>query len=163
MPDYTFVWNEALVKEATTLHDVPKDRLIITGAPPFDFWFELQPSLGEAWVNLGMLALQDAKWEDAEEYLSNAMDAGALLDRVGYALGVARMNLQDLTGAEEVWRQNMRDWPLHADTYIALGSLLERQGRIREAISIYENGRMAIPGDGRFGNRLRALRPPPSH
>ncbi|UCE51516.1 MAG: CDP-glycerol glycerophosphotransferase family protein [Desulfobacterales bacterium] len=45
IPDAVFVWNDALAKEATSLHDVPPDKIFITGAPVFDFWFEMQPSL----------------------------------------------------------------------------------------------------------------------
>jgi hypothetical protein len=45
IPDAVFVWNEALAQEATSLHDVPQDKIFITGAPVFDFWFEMQPSL----------------------------------------------------------------------------------------------------------------------
>ena len=36
MPDWTLVWNEALAKEAVELHDVPADKIFVTGAPVFD-------------------------------------------------------------------------------------------------------------------------------
>jgi hypothetical protein len=45
IPDATFVWNDALAQEATAFHDVPQNKIFITGAPVFDFWFEMQPSL----------------------------------------------------------------------------------------------------------------------
>ena len=45
IPDAVLVWNEALAEEATAFHDVPEDRISITGAPVFDFWFEMRPSL----------------------------------------------------------------------------------------------------------------------
>jgi hypothetical protein len=45
IPDAVFVWNTALAEEATAFHDVPRDNIIIIGAPVFDFWFETQPSL----------------------------------------------------------------------------------------------------------------------
>ena len=41
IPDAVFVWNEALAEEATRLHDVPQDKTYVTGAPVFDFWFEM--------------------------------------------------------------------------------------------------------------------------
>jgi hypothetical protein len=44
IPDLTLVWNDALAKEAALLHDVPADRIVLTGAPTFDFWFEMKPS-----------------------------------------------------------------------------------------------------------------------
>ena len=45
IPDSVFVWNDALAKEATLIHDVPQNRIHTTGAPVFDFWFEMQPTL----------------------------------------------------------------------------------------------------------------------
>ncbi|MGD9057372.1 MAG: hypothetical protein PVJ41_10085 [Desulfobacterales bacterium] len=48
MPDAVLVWNEALLKEAMAFHDVPQDRILITGAPVFDFWFEMRSTLDYA-------------------------------------------------------------------------------------------------------------------
>ena len=39
-PDYIFVWNKYLKKEAIELHDIPKNIIKITGAPTYDFWFD---------------------------------------------------------------------------------------------------------------------------
>ncbi|MGD9061791.1 MAG: CDP-glycerol glycerophosphotransferase family protein [Desulfobacterales bacterium] len=44
MPDWILVWNDALAKEATELHDVPAKKIFMTGAPVFDFWSEMHPS-----------------------------------------------------------------------------------------------------------------------
>lgn len=43
-PDEVLVWNEGLVNEAVTLHDVPRKKILITGAPTFDYLFETKPS-----------------------------------------------------------------------------------------------------------------------
>lgn len=43
-PDRVFVWNETQKQEAITLHDVPPERVVVTGAQCFDWWFEQQPS-----------------------------------------------------------------------------------------------------------------------
>jgi hypothetical protein len=48
VPDRVVVWNETQVEEATSLHYVPADRLFVTGAQPFDRWFERRPSLSRA-------------------------------------------------------------------------------------------------------------------
>ncbi|MCG6908378.1 MAG: hypothetical protein LJE63_17370 [Desulfobacteraceae bacterium] len=48
MPDMTLVWNEALAEEAVRLHDVPRTKIVSTGALPFDFWFEMRPSMDRA-------------------------------------------------------------------------------------------------------------------
>jgi hypothetical protein len=45
VPDWTFVWNASLAREATVLHDIPEEKIFVTGAPVFDFWFEMKPSL----------------------------------------------------------------------------------------------------------------------
>jgi FkbM family methyltransferase len=45
LPDWMFVWNERQRTEARALHEFPEDRVIITGAPRFDSFFELGPRL----------------------------------------------------------------------------------------------------------------------
>lgn len=44
MPDRVLVWNQAQIREAIELHDIPAEKLLATGAPVFDFWFALKPS-----------------------------------------------------------------------------------------------------------------------
>jgi hypothetical protein len=44
VPDRVFVWNEAQKAEAVSLHYVPGDRVIVTGAQLFDHWFEMRPT-----------------------------------------------------------------------------------------------------------------------
>lgn len=44
-PDWMFVWNERQRQEATALHGFPSDRVVVTGAPRFDAFFEKQPQL----------------------------------------------------------------------------------------------------------------------
>jgi len=43
-PDYTVVWNDTQTREAVELHDIPSERIIVTGAQYFDDWFERRPS-----------------------------------------------------------------------------------------------------------------------
>jgi hypothetical protein len=43
-PDYVLVWNNTQKREAVELHDIPPDRVIVTGAQYFDGWFERAPS-----------------------------------------------------------------------------------------------------------------------
>lgn len=42
-PDLALVWNEPMVREAIQLHWLKRDRLLATGAPTLDFWFDLKP------------------------------------------------------------------------------------------------------------------------
>ena len=43
-PDRVLVWNEAQKREAVTYHDVPHDRIVVTGAARFDDFFEMRPT-----------------------------------------------------------------------------------------------------------------------
>lgn len=45
LPDLVFVWNQMLLEEAVTLHGVPRERIVVTGSPTFDYWFETKPSI----------------------------------------------------------------------------------------------------------------------
>jgi hypothetical protein len=44
LPDRTFVWNELQRSEARELHFLPPKLVVVTGAQPFDHWFERSPS-----------------------------------------------------------------------------------------------------------------------
>ena len=43
VPQRVFVWNETQKAEATRLHGVPADRVVVTGAQCYDQWFGRQP------------------------------------------------------------------------------------------------------------------------
>jgi hypothetical protein len=43
-PDRVFVWNETQKREATELHRVQPDSVVVTGAQCFDHWFDRAPS-----------------------------------------------------------------------------------------------------------------------
>jgi hypothetical protein len=43
-PDRALVWNTHQKREAIELHDVPPDRVVVTGAPRFDDFFSMNPS-----------------------------------------------------------------------------------------------------------------------
>jgi hypothetical protein len=42
--DLVTVWNESMKGEAVALHHIPPERVVVTGAQPFDHWFGWQPS-----------------------------------------------------------------------------------------------------------------------
>jgi hypothetical protein len=44
MPDLLLVWNEIQKQEAIEMHGVPADRIAVTGAHPYDQWFDRAPS-----------------------------------------------------------------------------------------------------------------------
>lgn len=43
-PDKVFVWNPTQEQEAIKLHDIRKSDIVVTGAQPFDKWFDRKPS-----------------------------------------------------------------------------------------------------------------------
>ena len=45
VPDRVLVWNEAQKQEAVGLHNVPANRVCVTGAQAYDHWFTAKPSL----------------------------------------------------------------------------------------------------------------------
>lgn len=45
LPDVVVLWNEAQAREAVELHGVPRERVVVTGAQPFDRWFGREPSV----------------------------------------------------------------------------------------------------------------------
>ena len=47
-PDRVLVWNEHQKREAMTYHDVPPERIVVTGAPRFDDFFAMRPSTTRA-------------------------------------------------------------------------------------------------------------------
>lgn len=44
-PDVTLVWNKEMECEAVALQDIPAAKVMVTGAPPFDFWFDAAPTV----------------------------------------------------------------------------------------------------------------------
>jgi hypothetical protein len=56
LPDRVLVWNEVQRDEAVELHGVPGERVVVTGAQPFDRWFDRAPSTarGEFCAKVGL-------------------------------------------------------------------------------------------------------------
>lgn len=44
-PEWLFVWNQDLLKEAVNIHDFQSEHVFTTGAPVYDPWFDLSPAL----------------------------------------------------------------------------------------------------------------------
>ena len=44
LPDRVLVWNQTQAREATELHRIPGDRLVVTGAQCYDHWFGRVPT-----------------------------------------------------------------------------------------------------------------------
>ncbi len=48
LPDRVLVWNPTQKHEAETLHGIPPERVVVTGAQCFDHWFDRSPSRSRA-------------------------------------------------------------------------------------------------------------------
>jgi hypothetical protein len=48
LPDRYLVWNEALAEEAESLHDIPRNRIVVTGAAHVDRFFSMKPTVTRA-------------------------------------------------------------------------------------------------------------------
>jgi hypothetical protein len=48
VPNRVLVWNDAQKQEAIELHDVPAERVCVTGAQAYDHWFAARPALERA-------------------------------------------------------------------------------------------------------------------
>ena len=44
VPDRVFVWNETQQREAVDFHRLPASRIAVTGAQPYDRWFDRRPA-----------------------------------------------------------------------------------------------------------------------
>lgn len=44
-PDLVMVWNQDQAREAVDLHHVPREQIVVTGAAPYDHWFDWAPRL----------------------------------------------------------------------------------------------------------------------
>lgn len=48
LPDRLLVWNDVQRREATEMHGVPAERVVVTGAQSFDRWFDQRPARSRA-------------------------------------------------------------------------------------------------------------------
>ncbi len=55
-PDRVLLWNEVQKREAIRLHDIPARDVVVTGAHPFDMWFDRRPTVSRE-AFLGRLGL----------------------------------------------------------------------------------------------------------
>jgi hypothetical protein len=51
VPDLLTVWNDVQEREAIELHEIPAERVVVTGAQCFDHWFGWPPSPREAFLS----------------------------------------------------------------------------------------------------------------
>jgi hypothetical protein len=98
VPDLVCVWNQGIADEAENLHRIPRDRIVITGAPVFDYLFASQPTLDRQ-AFYGQAGL-DPSHEYVLYLCSSVQVAG------------------DETGFVHEFAENLRNFPATRDTMI---------------------------------------------
>lgn len=123
MPDRVFVWNDVQMREAIKLHKCPADRIVITGAPRFDEFFEMQPASTRAeFCELAGLDparpiityLGSSKFVAATEQAFVARWIAALRGSANLALAGANLLIRPHPAGEKNWHgENAADvrWP----------------------------------------------------
>lgn len=112
-PDHLFVWNRNQVSEAEELHNVPAEKIYCTGAPKFDPWFDIQPTLDRrSFCN--QVGIDPEKpyllYLCSSEFISGdeTIYIRELADRIR-----AESQLNDLTLVVRPHPQNLRPWKMH--------------------------------------------------
>jgi len=122
IPDWLFVWNRGQVEEATKLHNIPEERIFCTGAPKFDPWFNLRPTIDRRGF------CQDVGIDPRKPYLLYICSSGFIagdetqfVDKLATSL-YQHPGLQNLTLLVRPHPQNLNHWeqyqPKNSNTII---------------------------------------------
>jgi len=102
VPDMVAVWNAIQQREAVELHGIPSDRIAVTGAFPYDHWFDWAPSRSRDDY------CSDVGLDPARPYLLYVGSSEFIArDEAGFVLDWTRSVLQrngDLDGAQVLVR-----------------------------------------------------------
>lgn len=132
LPDWIMVWNEALKKEAVTLHRLPPERVLVTGAPRFDGWLAQQ-------VSRSREEFSAATGMGSHRYMLYLCSSNAITgDETGFVREFAAALRDDPSTADlfvmvrpypsnsEIWRQEIGDnviiWPPKGEVPDAVSS-----------------------------------------
>jgi hypothetical protein len=101
LPDLVTVWNEAQRDEAVRLHGVPRERVVVVGAPRFDRWFDHGPteSREEYCARLGLAPQRPHILYVGSTRFKGSLDEGAWIARW-------------VTGLRESGHPELRDVPV---------------------------------------------------
>jgi uncharacterized protein HemY len=81
----------------------------------------------------GMSAIREQKWDAAQKELAKAVAVYPKFAIAWFELGVLRQSRNDLTGAEEAWKEALKSDPKYVKPYEALAALAERQQKWEES------------------------------
>jgi len=93
----------------------------------------LQPQVAAHAFNLGFVLHGLALWREAQSAFEDAIQLNPLLDRAWYGLGVVRLELDDLSGAEQALRRNTELQPMSPLAWYQLAHLHHERGELAQA------------------------------
>jgi tetratricopeptide (TPR) repeat protein len=120
----------ALFERALRLED--KDRKGACDA--YQLALELDPSLSDAWVNLGRLVHEDGRVAEATSHYRRALQVAPSDPVAHYNLALALEDQGDIPGAVRQYREALRSDAGFADAHFNLGRLLDRLGQRSQAV-----------------------------
>jgi hypothetical protein len=147
LPDAVLLWNEPLKREAVELHGLPSERIIVTGAPTFDFWFAMQPQLSrEEFCELvGLDASRPyvvylgSSWSIAQDERSFVQEFAKALAAEPSTQGVQVLMRPHPLNAK-VWedfeQENVRVWPRAGQWPDSLDSRQEYYETLRHSVAV---------------------------
>ncbi len=129
VPDRVAVWNEIQREEAIRLHQVPMERIKLTGAPGYDRWFGAEPSTNRAAFcsEVGLrsdrpyllylassMFIAPREWEFVDEWLHTLRDCGKIdLNEVGILIRPHPQNAAQWETFDLGRFENVSIWPRH--------------------------------------------------
>lgn len=108
---------------------------------------DLDPSHGEAHLNLGRLLHERGAYDEAEAHYRRSVDADASRALAWFNLGVLYEDIDRLEDAAAAYRKALEIEPDSVDAHYNLGGVYERMGREREAIRHLSRFRKLTGGD----------------
>lgn len=115
------------------------------------------PKHSLAWKVKGVLALQQARFEDAIKLLQKASALAPKDWEVFNSLGLAFKGVGKVKNAEAAYTQALRLQPEYTSAYANLGDLLREQGRLDEALKTYLKLLTLTPDNEEVQHHVAAL------
>ena len=118
------------------------------------------PQMAQAAYNLGVLLARD-RIDEGTEWCRKAYEFRPGEPRYGYTLVFLKRQKGDVEGAVKTSREVIKRSPGYGPIYLILGDILEKQGRINEALAVYRqalnNHAFSGPDRNQIESKIRAL------
>ncbi len=111
----------------------------------FDRVIELNPHIGAAWSNKGMILLQSGRINEAVEQLEIAYGLNQNNSQIMHALALGYVQRFELDRAEQMWERAVDADPSFVQPYLALTNLYIGRNEVDKAVSLLKDGRQYLP------------------